>query len=78
MGNTVQLLGLGAKVYMHPLSTLWLLFNELGIKIFDINNFSIDKIDDTTKETNILKVKNIFSEQNLYKCLSKLFYNDEF
>jgi hypothetical protein len=77
-GNTVQLLGMGAKVYMHPTSTLWSLFDELHIKVFDINNFSIDKIDDTTKETNILKVKNIFSEQNLYKCLSKLFYNDEF
>lgn len=73
MGNTITLLGLGKKVFIRKEVTPWKAFEELGIKVFDVNNLVLDLIDSQTKDRNIEKVKEIFSEENLVKQLSDIY-----
>ena len=73
MGNIITLLGLGKKVYMRSDITPWLMFNELGIKIFDVENIELSSLDERTKKENIEKIKTYFSEENLKKQLEEIF-----
>lgn len=73
MGNTIALLGLGKKVFIRKEVTPWKAFEELGIKVFDVNNFALDLIDSQTKDRNIEKVKEVFTEKNLVKQLSDIY-----
>jgi len=73
MGNTITLLGLGKKVYMRNDVTPWKLFNDLGVKLFDIKNINLDGINDKTKENNPYLIKEYFSENNLKVQLKGVF-----
>lgn len=64
MGNTINLLGLGKKVFLDPNVSPFRLFNELGIKVFDINKLDLDQ-NFPKREENQKIVADYFSEKNL-------------
>lgn len=55
MGNTITLLGLGKKVYMRSDISPWQLFNDIDVKVFDVDDIQIDTIDEQTKKK--IKIK---------------------
>lgn len=73
MGNIITLLGLGKKVYMRNDITPWQLFNEIGVKVYDVKNLDITPIDEETKRKNHEIVKNYFSDERLKEQLINLF-----
>ena len=76
MGNTITLLGLGKKVYMRNDITPWQLFNDIDVKLYDINDIQIDLIDKQIQKENQQKIKEYFSKENYLKQLEYLFKND--
>nr|MDA3878207.1 TDP-N-acetylfucosamine:lipid II N-acetylfucosaminyltransferase [Halothiobacillus sp.] len=73
MGNTITLLGLGKKVYMHSDVTPWAMFNELGVKVFDICKFDLMPLNDDVREKNQKRIKSHFSEITLAQQLQYIF-----
>jgi len=73
MGNIITLLGLGKKVYIKKSITPWRLFNNLDVKVFDINKIDLKRLSHKDKENNTYKIKNYFSEFNYLMQLKKIF-----
>lgn len=73
MGNIISLLGLGKKVYMRSDITPWNLFKEKDIKVYDINEFNLELIDENIQKENKEKVKEYFSKEQYLRQLRKLF-----
>lgn len=73
MGNTITLLGLGKKVYMRSDITPWKQFNEIGVKVFDIDKITLDKIKSDTQTMNKQKIKEYFSQERYIQQLKNLF-----
>ncbi len=67
--NIIQLLGFGKKVFLNKKSTLYDYFNKKDFKIFDFQNFNIDKLSDEALFKNQNLAKNIFSSKNLKSVL---------
>ena len=67
MGNITTLLGLGKKVYIRTDITSYSYLSDLGINIYDTNNFELSKLSETNKEQNIKIVKEYFSKETLVK-----------
>lgn len=69
MGNLIQLLGLGKKVYIDPKTPQWTLFTKLGVEVFDVNKIDLEipKMDENTS-----KIKSYFSRQNLIQQWKKI------
>ena len=61
MGNVISLLGFGKKVFMSIDITPWRVFQELGIKSFDLQAFDISIIDDNIRTKNELLIEEYFS-----------------
>ena len=72
MGNTITLLGMGKKVHMNPDTTSYQHFCELGIKVFTLEEFSLNK-DFPERRKNIEIIKNFYSQERLIQNLSILF-----
>ena len=62
MGNLIQLLGMGKKVYIDPKTPQWALFQELGVKVFDVNNINLEPVNTSDNQT---KIASYFSRDNL-------------
>lgn len=73
MGNTITLLGLGKKVYMRSDVTQWKLFKDLGISVYDIEQFDLTDIKNNQLELNKEIVKAYFSEKTYMNQLLKIF-----
>lgn len=73
MGNIIHLLGLGIKVFMRSDITIWHLFEELNIKVYDVNKFDLMPIDLITAKRNNESVKKHFSQATLIGQLKKVF-----
>lgn len=73
MGNTIALLGLGKKIYMRNDVTQWDFFNDLGIKLFDLNTLDLSFIDNANKQHNMDIVSEYFSEATLLQQLNSIF-----
>ncbi len=69
LGNMISLLGMGKKVYLNSESTLNILFKEKGIKIFDAQFISIQRIEAEDGLKNIEIIKKEFSEESLRDSL---------
>jgi hypothetical protein len=67
MGNIINLLGLGKKVYLRADISSWDVFNKFGIQIYDVSNISLEKIDPDVADENIRIIKQSFSEQALLR-----------
>ena len=53
--------------------TPWQTFKDIGVKVFDAKDISIDKIDNETKQINRKKIKEYFSENTLIIQWKKIF-----
>jgi len=73
MGNIITLLGLGKKVYMRSDITSWQLFQNIGVKVFDVENIDLELIDEHTKRDNQQKIKKYFSEESYICQLKNIF-----
>lgn len=73
MGNITSLLGMGKKVYMRSDISSWMTFKSKGLKVYDILEFSLKKIEPAIAERNKLLVAEYFSEQSLIGCLTRIF-----
>jgi hypothetical protein len=73
MGNLIQLLGLGKKVYLDSKTTQWKLCQNLGIKVYDVNGDINLDIDSEELENNKKIVKKWFSIENLKKQWQEIF-----
>ena len=73
MGNTITLLSLGKKVFMRSDITPWELFEDIDVKVFDVENIKLDLLDEKIKKDNQEKIKKYFSIDNYKKQLQELF-----
>ena len=73
MGNIITLLGLGKKVYIRNDITPWELFKDINVKVFNIQDFKIDLIDEQIKKANQQKIREYFSKENYLNQLKNLF-----
>ncbi len=73
MGNTITLLGLGKKVYMRNDVTPWALFNELGVKVFDVCKFELTPLNESVRKNNQDKIKSHFSKATFSRQLNDIF-----
>ncbi|WP_288353972.1 TDP-N-acetylfucosamine:lipid II N-acetylfucosaminyltransferase [uncultured Marinobacter sp.] len=73
MGNIINLLGLGKKVYMRSDITPWVTINELDVKVFDVRNFDLTPINYAVSKYNRIRIKRHFSEVALVKQLREIF-----
>lgn len=72
LGNTTTLLGLGKKVYMRKDVTTWRLFENLGIKIFDIEKLDLNLINEEDAKKNQSIIMEHFSKETLIKQLTDI------
>lgn len=71
MGNTITLLGLGKKVYLHSDVMQWKFFSELGVFVFDIEKFDINQLGTDEISNNKKIIADYFSERKLIEqCLN--------
>lgn len=68
-GNTISLIGMGKKVYLNPVSTLNGVMKEYQLKVYELDFFSLDLIDNYIGKSNITKVKKSFSKGSLVNSL---------
>ena len=73
MGNIINLLGLGKKVYLRSDITPWGLFRDNNVKVYDVKDIQLDLIDDCIKNKNQMKIKKYFSKENYLIQLKNLF-----
>jgi len=73
MDNLIQLLGLDKKVYLNPDTSQWNLFENLGIKVYDINGNLVLNINAKELENNKKIVRDWFSLENLIKQWQEVF-----
>lgn len=72
MGNIVNLLGMGKRVFLKKDVVVYPFLTNLGIKVFDLDSFSFDCLNVSIDE-NPKIVRTIFSRENLICDLSKIF-----
>jgi len=73
MGNTITLLGLGKKLYMRNDITPRKLFEDIDVKVFSVDDISMNPISNEDKNNNQKRIKEYFSKENYIKQLNKLF-----
>ncbi|HFQ5342499.1 TPA: TDP-N-acetylfucosamine:lipid II N-acetylfucosaminyltransferase [Vibrio vulnificus] len=73
MGNMINLLGRGKKVYMRDDISSYELFNKLGITVFPLNNLDIKRQSQTISVSNNNIIQTYFNERNLLLQLERLF-----
>lgn len=73
LGNIISLLGFGKKIYIKKNISTWAIFEEKKIKIFDIEEFNIENLDEEEIKNNKIKIKHFFSEMKLKEDLENVF-----
>jgi len=73
LGNTIQLLGLGKKVYLKKNVSQFKEFKSLGVKIFDVDSLELSKIDSQSAKSNHDLIVRYFSEEKLRDQLEEIF-----
>lgn len=75
MGNTINLLGLGKKVFLRKGTSQWQLFETLGIKVYDAEGIELNLSQDDLKllSDNRVKVSEYFSKEKLIEQYRAIF-----
>lgn len=73
MGNTIALLGLGKKVFLRREVAQWKLFHEIGLKVFSVDEFDFDLLNDEQKQRNRTIVKEYFSKDKMIRQYAEIF-----
>ncbi len=74
MGNTINLLGMGKKVIMRTDTSSWETINQLGIRIYALDEIDITPIDHESALYNHNIIRDYFNEKNLVQQLNQLFF----
>ncbi|MEJ5992153.1 TDP-N-acetylfucosamine:lipid II N-acetylfucosaminyltransferase [Ramlibacter sp. PS3R-8] len=77
MGNIISLLGMGKTLYLRRSTTTWPLLEEIGIRVFDAEQFSLQQLTPAERERNIALVQRHFSRERLLAQLGVLFADEE-
>ncbi len=73
LGQTIALLQRGKKVYMRSDVSQWDFFNDMNIKIFDLNNINLYPISISEQKKNIRQIKNNLTERHLLDQWKSIF-----
>ncbi|MEI8289514.1 MAG: TDP-N-acetylfucosamine:lipid II N-acetylfucosaminyltransferase [Verrucomicrobiota bacterium] len=73
MGNMISLLGMGKTLYLRRNTSPWNLFTKLGVKIFAVEEFSLQMLSEVDKQRNIDLVTEYFSTQCLVAQYEAIF-----
>ncbi len=73
MGNIISLLGLGKKVYIRNDITPFKFFNDMGVKVFDVENIELELLEQEIKKMNQQKIREYFSKENYLNQLKNIF-----
>lgn len=73
MGNIIQLLGLGKKVYFNSFAPHFIFLRDLGFVVFDFVDFNTEKLSFNDAETNSKLVERYFAYNNLVYQWNKIF-----
>ena len=73
MGNIISLLGMGKTLYLRRSTTTWPLLEQIGIVVFDAEQFSLRQLTPQERERNIALVREHFSRDRLLQQLRVLF-----
>jgi hypothetical protein len=76
LGNSIILLGLGKKVYMRNDITTWEFFHDISVKVYNIEKFNLNLLDESIKKSNKENIKAYFSEERLVSQLKRLFEDE--
>ncbi|WP_172656310.1 TDP-N-acetylfucosamine:lipid II N-acetylfucosaminyltransferase [Halomonas sp. PR-M31] len=72
MGNMITLLGSGKTVFIRKNITPWSMFEELGVKVFDLDNIGSVRLDDETAKRNREIISSYFSKERLIHQLKDI------
>lgn len=75
VGNVTSMLAKGKKVYMQPANVLFTYFKNLGIEVYDINEFNVEPINTEIQKKNVENMKKHFSTETYIQQLKNLFYH---
>jgi len=73
LGNTISLLGVGAKVFMYKSVSQWSFFEALGVKVFDICDLDLNPLSPEDIDHNRKIIADYFSIDTLRKQLYRLY-----
>ncbi|HDY7957621.1 TPA: TDP-N-acetylfucosamine:lipid II N-acetylfucosaminyltransferase [Vibrio vulnificus] len=73
MGNAINLLGRGKKVYMRDDTSSYELFNKLGVIVHKLDDLDLRRQEPVVSIKNNYKIINYFNEANLAYQLRKIF-----
>ena len=73
MGSIIALLGMKKKVYIRNDITTWGTLSELGLKLYDLNEFDTSMPDEKVMVNNHVKIKDYFSEESLLRQWLNIF-----
>lgn len=73
MGNMITLLGLGKTIYMRSDLSSSDFFSKSNINVFDVNELSLEILNKDIAHSNRLKIKDIFSNENLVLQFNNIF-----
>ena len=73
MGNIIQLLGLGKKIYFNSFAPHFIFLRDLGFIVFDFGDFNAEKLSFEDVENNSKLVEKYFAYNNLVYQWNKIF-----
>lgn len=73
MGNTITLLGLGKTVYIRSDTSQWQLFEHLGVKVKNVEDFDLSVLSEVNIESNKKIIEREFNIEKLVSQYSKIF-----
>lgn len=76
MGNIIQLLGLGRKVYFNSYAPHFIFLRDLGFVVFDFVDFNTEKLSFDDAETNYKLIEKYFTYNNLIYQWNKIFEHE--
>jgi len=77
-GNMIPLLIGGKKLFMKKDVTTWNLFKDLGIKVFDIQELDLSRLNEVDAINNQEKMKTFFSRETYINRLNEIFNYQRF
>ncbi|MGO2133820.1 MAG: TDP-N-acetylfucosamine:lipid II N-acetylfucosaminyltransferase [Marinobacter sp.] len=73
LGNLISLLGMGKKVYLRRGISTTSLLDSLDIEWFDVEKIDLSPMPEVSRESNMQRVRQVFSKPNLIAQLDDLF-----
>ena len=72
MGNVINLLGSGKKVFMRKEVSTFDFFQSIGEEVFPIDKLDFSKLTEVQRDSNIAKIREYFTEERLLNDWQKI------